>query len=72
MRSGRARERRDREERGGGAGEVGVGGGGGEGGVWVRVTGVRFIQNNHIYEYGYDWGRKWVTRHDSGGIRNEI
>ena len=31
-----------------------------------------FIQNGHIYKYGHEWGRKLVSRHDSGNIRQEI
>ena len=33
---------------------------------------VRFIPNVHIYKNGHNWGRKWVSRHDSGAIRREI
>ena len=47
------------------------GGGEGENGVGA-VTGVRFVQNGHIYKNCYNWGRKLVPRHDSGGIRKEI
>ena len=38
----------------------------------LGVRGVRIIQNVHIYKNGHNWGRKWVPRHDSGGIRKEI
>ena len=49
----------------------GWGMGGGDGGG-VRVRGVRFMQNVHIYENGHNRDRKLVPRHDSGGIRQEI
>ena len=41
-------------------------------GSGVGVKGVRFIQNGHIYKNDHNWGRKWVPRHDSGGIRREF
>ena len=46
--------------------------GGSEGGGEAWVEGIRFIQNVHIYKNGHNWGRKWVSRHDSGAIRREI
>ena len=35
-----------------------------DGEVGVRVKGVRFIQNVHIYKNGHNWGRKLLPRHD--------
>ena len=38
----------------------------------MGVGGVRFVQNVHIYENGHNWGRKLVSRHDSGDSKGNL